>query len=197
MQKNLPFSQILDTLTMLVDKKTSGTMFIRSDSNHAITIALDSGRIHAMYYGAKRGRKAIPLISNTSAGSYKFEVSNLVESFHDLPPTPEILNLLRNPSSENKPKPTISPASIPHGEAIKEEKKEVLSQKLKSLLAEHMGPIAEIVFDDTVDEVGDFCATPQLTEELINRLSEEIDNTSEEEQFRDKAYLTFNEILNS
>jgi hypothetical protein len=196
MQIILPFSQILDTLTMLVDKKTSGTMFIHSDNNRAITIALDSGRIHAMYFGAKRGRKAIPLISNISAGSYRFEVSSLVESFHDLPPTPEILNLLRNPNTDSKPKSTTSPTTT-HSDVINEEKKEVLCQKLKSLLAEHMGPIAEIIFDDAVDEVGDFCAIPQLTEELINRLSEEIDITAEEKQFRDKAYQTLNEILNS
>jgi hypothetical protein len=197
MQNIFPFSQILDALTELVDRKHSGTMFIRSESNHAITIAMDSGRIHAMYFGAKRGRKAIPLLSGISGGSYRFEVSNFVETYHDLPPTPEILNLLRNPSTAKKPSPTASSTPISHGEAIKEEKKDVLCQKLKSLLAEHMGPIAEIVFDDTVDEVGDFCATPKLTEELINRLSEEIDNTSEVEQFRDKAYMTLNEILNS
>ncbi|WP_316368458.1 hypothetical protein [Candidatus Thiodiazotropha sp. CDECU1] len=197
MQKNLPYSQILDFLTELVDKQTTGTLFVHSESNRAITIALDRGRIHALYFGARRGRKAIPLISSITGGSYRLELSDLVEAFHDLPPTHEILNLLRNPQINNKPSPTVSSTSTSHIEAIEEEKKEILCQKLKSLLAEHVGPIAEIVFDDTAEEVGDFCSTPQLTQDLINKLSEEIDNPDEMEQFKDQAYVTLSKILHS
>jgi hypothetical protein len=197
MQKTVPYSQIVDYLTELVDNKASGTLFIHSESNRAITIAIDSGRIHALYFGARRGRKAITLISDISGGSYRFEVSNLVEAFHDLPPTPEILNLLRNPNSVNESRPRTSSTTMSHGKSIKEEKKDILCQELKSLLLQHMGPIAEIVFDDAADEIGDFCATPQLTEDLINKLSEEIDNATEVEQFRSKAYLTLKNILDS
>ncbi|MES9970089.1 MAG: hypothetical protein ABW092_08650 [Candidatus Thiodiazotropha sp.] len=197
MQKNVPYSHILDFLTDLVDKETSGTLFIHSESNRAITIALDKGRIHALYFGARRGRKAIPLISGITGGSYRLELSDLVEAFHDLPPTHEILNLLRNPEINNRPRPTVSSPHASHVEAIQEEKKEILCQKLKSLLAEHMGPIAEIVFDDTVDEIGDFCSTPQLTQDLINKLSEEIDNPNEVEQFKDQAYVTLSKVLHS
>ncbi|MES9992779.1 MAG: hypothetical protein ABW098_12545 [Candidatus Thiodiazotropha sp.] len=197
MQKITPYPQILEFLTKLVDENRSGTLFIRSEDNHAITIALDSGRIIALYYGAKRGHKAIPLISSISGGSYRLEESNLVGIYHDLPSTPELLNLLRNPHSPNKPKPTTSSAAISSDEVIREEQKDILCQELKSLLVQHMGPIAELVFDDIADEVGDFCATPQLTEDLINKLSEEIDNATDEEQFRNQAYVTLNKILNS
>ncbi|MEW8266878.1 MAG: hypothetical protein AB2731_12115 [Candidatus Thiodiazotropha sp.] len=197
MRKNTPYPQILEFLTDLVDKKASGTLFVHSDSNHVITIALNSGRIHALYYGAKRGRKAIPLISTISGGSFRLEKSSLVETFHDLPSTPELLNLLRNPHAEKKPKPAASSTEGINNKAIGEDKKDILCQELKSLLVQRMGPIAEIVFDDAVDEIGDFCATPQLTEDLINKLSEEIDNSAEEAQFRDEAYVTLSKILNS
>jgi hypothetical protein len=200
MPKNVPYSQILNFLTELVDNKTTGTLFIHTENNRAITIALDKGEIHALYFGARRGRKAIPQIRDITGGSYRLEVSDLVEAFHDLPPTHEILNLLRNPDTKSSPSPTPSTTtSIPisHNEAIEEEKKEILCDKLKSLLGEHMGPIADIVFDDTVEEIGDFCSTPQLTQDLIDKLSEEIDSAKEVEQFKQKAYVTLNKILNS
>jgi hypothetical protein len=196
MHRNLPYSQILDILTNLVDNKASGTLFVHSECNHAITLGIESGRINAIYFGARRGRKAIPLISNISSGSYRFEKSNVVNSAHDLPSTPEILNLLRNPHSANESR-AVAPSSATKNEAIKEEKKVRLCQELKGLLAEHMGPIADLVFDDAVDDVGDFCSTPKLTQDLIDKLSEEIDDTSEVKQFRDKAYVALNNILKS
>jgi hypothetical protein len=196
MHKNVPYSQILEFLTDLVDSKTSGTLFVHSECNHAITIALDKGRINAIYFGARRGRKAIPLVSNISSGSYRFEATNLVGSSHDVPSTPEILNLLRSPYAVKVPGSTVSsPAS--DDDVIREGKKNILCRELKSLLAEHMGPIADMVFDDVVDEVGDFCSTPQLTQDLINKLSEEIDDASEVRQFKNKAYVALNNILKS
>ncbi|MCU7929206.1 MAG: hypothetical protein KZQ90_00250 [Candidatus Thiodiazotropha sp. (ex Codakia rugifera)] len=196
MRENVPYSQILDFLTNLVDNKTSGTLFVHSESNHAITIALENGRIHAIYFGARRGRKAIPLVSNISGGSYKFEASGLVGTFHDLPTTPEVLNLLRNPHTTNESRSTDS-SPVTHNDVITEENKTILCQELKGLLAEHMGPIAEMIFDDVVSEVGDFCSTPKLTQDLINKLSAEIDDSTEVEQFRGKAYLALNNVLKS
>lgn len=196
MQKTIPYSRILDFLTDLVDNKTSGTLYIHSECNHAITIALDNGQINAMYFGARRGRRAIPLIRNISRGSYRLDKSNLVENPHDLPPTHDLLNQLRNPHTTIESNSTAS-SSVNAGEVISEEKKKRLCQELKNLLAKHMGPFAEIIFDDAVDEVGNFCSTPQLTQELINKLSEEIDDTNEMEQFRNNAYLVLNNVLKS
>jgi hypothetical protein len=195
MPKILPYSQLLKVLTNLVDKKTSGTLFIRSDSNHAITIALNAGKIHAMYFGAKRGRKAIPLISEISAGSYRFEASDFIENSHDLPPTQEILGLLREPKAAGKAATTSSTPPAGKDKKVREEQKTILCQQLKALLSEHIGPIAEIIFDDIAEEVGNFCATPQLTHDLINKLSEEIGDGAEVEQFRSKAYTVLNSFF--
>lgn len=188
------YSKILEFLTGLVDSKSSGTLFIHSDCNHAITVALDKGHIIALYFGGRRGRKAIPLISKISSGSYRFDESKLVETSQDLPSTPELLNLLRSSAAAVEfSHSAVSPAA--GNEAIEEELKNILCQELKKLLAEHMGPIADVVFDDAASEVGDFCSTPQLTQDLINKLSEEIDDAGEVEQFRKKAFLTLNKIL--
>ncbi|PLY17009.1 MAG: hypothetical protein C0631_00275 [Sedimenticola sp.] len=193
MRDNLTYSELLDVLTGLVDEKTSGTLFIRTDSNHVITIALDAGQIYAMFYSARRGRKAIPLISNIAGGSYKLESSGLKGISHDLPSTPEILNLLRNPHVAEESGPD-SGAGASGGE-ITDKNKTILCQELKNLLAEHLGPIAEMVFDDTVDEAGDFCATPELAQALVSKLAADIDDADEVEQFKSRAYAAINRML--
>jgi hypothetical protein len=201
-KRNVSYSKILDFLTTQVDKTMSGTLFIHSKCNRAITIALDSGEIHALYMGARRGRKAIPLISNITGGSYRFEVSDLVEANHDLPPTHEILHLLRRPhSSSNNGTDRSVPANIAvtapmnNTKGLSDEKIDILCQELKGLLSEHLGPIADVVFDDTVDEVGDFYSSPELLQSLINKLSEEIDNNNEVEHFVSNANVILNSIL--
>jgi hypothetical protein len=194
MQKDISFSKILEFLTDLIDNKTSGTLYVISECNHAGTISLDKGEINAIYFGARRGQKAIPMISNISRGCYRFEGTNLVERTHELPPTHEILNLLRNPHILNTSSPTAStPANA--NELITDENKSRLCRTLKHLLAEHIGPIADMVIDDAVDEIGDFCSTPQLTQDLIDKLSEEIDDNNEVKQFRNKAYAALKDIL--
>ncbi len=195
MSTNVPYSQILSFLTDLVNKKASGTLFIRSESNHAIMIALDNGQIHKIFFGARRGRKAIPLVRSISGGSCKFEASNLAGNAHDLPLTPEILNLLRNPDNLNESRPAASPP-VTNNKEVSEANKNILCQELKSLLAGYMGPFADVVFEDAVAEVGDFCSTPELTQDLIEKLSEELDDSTEVEQFRTKAYAVLDKILN-
>jgi hypothetical protein len=151
--------------------------------------------------GARRGRKAIPLISNITGGSYRFEVSDLVEAYHDLPPTHEILHLLRNRHDSNNntdislPTAFSIPTTMTDHEGLSTDKKDLLYQELKGLLSQHLGPIADVVFDDTVDEVGGFCSSPELTQSLISKLSEEIDNNSEVEHFISNANVILNSVL--
>jgi hypothetical protein len=206
-ERNVSYSKILDFLTTQIDKTMSGTLFIHSSCNRAITIALDSGEIHALYMGAKRGRKAIPLISNITGGSYRFEVSDLVEANHDLPPTHEILHLLRKPhGSSNNGSALSIPTSISaktstknnntnNPKGLPDEKIDILCQELKGLLSEHLGPIADVLFDDTVDEVGNFYSSPEMVESLINKLSEEIDNNNEAKHFISSANVIINSVL--
>jgi hypothetical protein len=194
MESTAPYSEILIALTKLVDSSASGTIFIHSECNHAITIAMKSGNIHAIYFGPKKGRNAITLISRITGGSYRFEKTDLVGISHDLPSTPEILNLLRTPDTKSAVKVTYS---IPNNEqAISDNLRTTLCQNLKSEYTKHMGPIADMLFDDIAEEVGDFCATPQLTENLISKLSEEIDNTTQAEEFKMTSYKILNDIIN-
>lgn len=194
MRENVPYSQILDVLTDLIDNKASGSLFVRTEDNHAITIAVDTGRISAIYYGARHGLKAISQISNISGGSYRFDPLQMDGTSHEPLATPEILNLLRNPHTLDATGPRVhSPGA---GEQrITEAGKDMLCQKLKGLLARHLGPIADMVFEDTVDEAGDFCSTPELARTMIDKLSADIDDPDEAEKFKTEAYAAIRTML--
>jgi len=195
MEDNLTFSQLMELLTDLVDERQTGTLFIRSDDNHVITVGLEKGRINALFYGAKRGRNAIPLISQINTGSYRFESGVLTGVNQELPATPEILNLLRMRESSVPGAPTHSTPATHAGSAISHEKRDRLCRQLKELLGDYLGPIAQMVFDDAMAESGAFYATPEQAKAFIQKLTLDIDNPKEIEDFRNKAFEVFDKVL--
>ena len=191
MAKNLPFPQLLDVLTDLVDKKNTGTLFIHSDDHHAITLVLDKGRISALYHGPKRGRNAIAPISNVRSGTYRFEATGLAGANQNLPSTPEVLSLLREPQTAGVAGPVITAGAG----KVSPEERDKICQELKDLLATHLGPIAGIVFDGALGNAGDFCATPEGTQEFIDTLAEDIDDPGEQVEFREHANAALRRVL--
>ncbi len=191
MAQSLTYLQLLDVLTELIDKQSSGTLYIRSECNHLITFALDAGRIYAVYHGPRRGRSAIPLVSGISGGTYHFESTQLSGTPQDLPATAEILELIRNVAGD-------SSASMPSpgsGRAVSEQQRKRICDELKQLLTEHLGPIADMVFEDALEEDSGFCSTPAHTRQLIDKLADDIDDNAETAQFREKASAIVHRLM--
>lgn len=183
MADSLTYPQLLEVLADLVGKKRSGTLYIRSDCNHVISFALDAGRIYALYHGPRRGRNAIPLVSGIAGGTYHFESTQLSATPQDLPSTAEILELI----SAHQRKQAAPALASSAGEAVSDQQKNRVCGELKRLLTEHLGPIADMVFEDAVEEIEDFCSTPERTLQLIDKLADDIEDGAETEQFREKA----------
>lgn len=167
-------------------------MFIRSQCNHAISFSLEAGRIYALNHGPRRGRSAIPLISQIAGGSYRFDTAGPGRPAQELRPTAEILQLLI--TSRTGADVQGSSSSAGGTDSISVEQKLLICQELKKLLTQHLGPIADMVFDDTVDEEGSFCSTPEKTQELIDKLATDIGDPKEIEQFRREAQKTIDQI---
>jgi hypothetical protein len=195
MTESLTYLQLVEALTALVNNKASGTMFIRSQCNHAITFTLDAGRIYAVHHGPRRGLSAIPLIGQIAGGSYRFDAAGPGRPPQELPSTAEILERLKTPQGTIEAPANASPAD--ENDAVSAEQKHRICHELKNLLMAHLGPIAEMVFDDTVDEKGDFCSTSERTQELIAKLASDIGDPAEIIQFREDAYRMVSKILGS
>ena len=193
MTENLTHLQLLDTLSDLVNNKASGTMFIRSECNHAISFSLERGRIYAVHHGPKRGPRAVYLIGQITGGSYRFAADGPRRPPQDLPATTEILEQLRSPRTADSDQPT--PSTKDDASRVSREQKHHLCRELKALLTQHLGPIAEMVFEDTVDGAGDFCSTPERTQALIDKLAGDIEDPDEVAQFRTEAQRRIQRIL--
>jgi len=170
-------------------------MFIHSRCNHAISFCLDSGQIYAINHGPRRGDKAISLIGQITGGSYRFDESSPNRLAQDLPPTAEILGRLK--TSQDTAKIPTSSSSAVGADSVSAEQKQRICQELKNLLLEHLGPIAEMVFDDTVDETGDFYSSPERTQVLIDKLAVDIGDPAEIAQFSKEANKVISKMLGS
>lgn len=191
------FSEVVDVISNLVSKKASGTLFIRSESNSSASFGLDAGRITSIYYGLQHGMKAVPLIRDIPAGNYRFEPSILNKILQDLPNARELIDQLRQSPSDEPSEPK---SQVPANRAnilINEEDRKALCRNLKRLLTEHLGPIANLVFDDTMAEAGDFCATLEMALAFISKLACEIGDPTEMEQFKSKASAAIKNAMKS
>ena len=134
------------------------------------------------------------MICQIRFGTYRFEAGLLSGIQQELPPTEEILNQLRSPDSDRLSIPsdieTVHPDS-----GISREKRDRLCRQLKELLCNYLGPIAQMVFDDAVAESGIFYATPEQAKDFIHKLTEDIDNPREIEEFHNKAFEVFDKVL--
>ena len=167
---SLTYHQLTDELTRLVESSSSGTLFIHSDCNHAITFTLESGRITAIYFGPRKGRKAIPLTRGITGGSCRFDPNGLARSPQDLPPTQEILAQLHPNGASTMTTPSPVPGEQPTDPWPDEVQKKFLGE-LQTVLTDHLGPIADLIFEESMAEVGDLSATEGRFQSLIDKLA--------------------------
>ena len=178
---SLTYRQLMDELTRLIKSRSSGTLFIHSDCNHAITFTLKSGQITALYFGPRKGRRAIPMTLGISGGTCHFDETELARVPQDLPPTPEIMAQLQ-PSAMTE---ESTPGSLP------EEVRYQILQELQQILTENLGPIANLIFEETLGEMDTPCATEDSFQHLIQKLSLNIE-PGEITRFHDQVAEVFN-----
>jgi len=160
-------TQLINLLKSLVNEQRTTTLYVRTNDNHLITFGVDRGEIVSMRCGAKRGERAIPMIRQMRAGTYRLddEHTPLRNAGITLPPSQTLLLLL---AEEDE---------------IEASDCEWVQDVLCKVLADYMGPIAPLVCRETVEAVGGL-DSPEQVERVIDRLAREIDNSAEAERFR-------------
>jgi len=184
MTTSFAYPQLLEILQELIHKRESGMMFIRSECNHLITFALQKGQVTAINFGPRRGDRAIPHIKEISGGTYRFDKESQVSAPQQLPDIRELMNLLKsNGASPETMNPVGAGAA---GRGASDSNSRRFSKELKELLTDYLGPIADVIFDDTLEEIGGVCSNTHQAQILIDRLATDIDE-AEIWQFREKA----------
>jgi hypothetical protein len=68
----LSFTELMATLNQACNECKTGTLFISSEDNRAISFVLKQGQIVSCSYGHLRGQHALPAIGRLQAGSCAF-----------------------------------------------------------------------------------------------------------------------------
>ena len=186
------YEEFVALLDRMVKRRESGSLFVRTDSNHSVIIGVDDGEIVALVAGNKRGLSALGKITGFSSCSVKLDADSVVD-FHrgELPASDEILYRL----SHRLPPETDGVESVSQGEtgsllagAPGESIDSVLAGSiLCELLSDYLGPIAPMICDEATDG-GKSLRTPDQLVKAINALASEIESAPEARDFSDKAY---------
>ena len=184
MTPSFAYPQLLEILQELIDKQETGTLFIRSECNHLAAFTLQRGQATAVSFGPRRGDRAIPHIKEISGGTYRFDRESPVGAPQQLPDTRELMTLLKSNGAMNEIVNAAGSGSAGGDASDRSSRK--FSKELKELLTDHLGPIADVIFDDTIEEIGGNCSNTHQAQILIDRLATDIDD-AEIWQFREKA----------
>lgn len=177
------YEQILAVLTDLCGSNRTGTLFITTSDRHAAWFVLQDGKIVSCNYSVKRGRDAIPLLKTIKAGSFRFANGVFGAIARDpLPPTEALLSEI-SPTITGiaTPVPDVSRSLATQAPAGVVKVGSLLAEMKKELL-KHLGPIAEMLLDDYIDDHG-MPANGGEALAFINAMAKELRNASNAEAF--------------
>jgi len=185
MNDEMPREKIIRLIKDAVARKSTGTVYIRTDLKHMVIIGLKDGEIVTLLSGPKRGVKAIPVLAGMRAGVLRLEETVVPFHLDELPRTDALLEMLEQGGADSRQGSAIAPhAASRAGDAAFE--KEAVRKVLCPLLTEYMGPISSIMCADALAGLGDSADVVQLRS-AIDQMAAEIGNAEEAKQFTQRA----------
>ena len=186
MAEQITYEGFLHLIERMVERKESGTVYVRTNTNHSVFVGLNKGHIEAFTSGPKHGPEAITTILQMSSGSCRR--NDTVLSFHasDLPSTSDILLLLKKRS----PQPMGQESPAPGAQIDSMRATKILCE----LLHDYVGPVAPIICEDVIDNGAKIRTCADL-ESAIGNLAEEIDSSAEATEFINRARENLREII--
>lgn len=186
---------LLTELEQLIQAKQDATISVATDDQHSVMIGVMRGEIHFLSFGSHRGAEALQLLRSTNRCAYQVFGGALDRHNHDLPTTPEIMQILRDgavreahASLSSRLQAQDPEQTDPEGE-MGQPPPQWLERALDDIRREFevaVGPLASTVFQMTLKNMGT-PSTPNDFNHFVALLSEEIDDLEAAHQFTDKA----------
>jgi hypothetical protein len=180
MNQEITRDQLAALLQSQIAEKQTSTLYVHTDDNHLIAVGMEHGEIVSLTCGAKRGKRAIPLIQKMHSGTYRFD-ENVMPDRHattELPTGNELLASLA-------------------GDVVEEDKPcdpDQLQATLCKVLQDHMGPMAAVVCKETIEAAGGLDSLDKI-KRVIDDLAREIDDPGEANQFQVHALTELKNLL--
>lgn len=194
MAKHCDYRQLMEHLSKLISDKRSGTLYIKSDDDHAGMISLRDGHIISMFCQSQHGQPAIEQIRKMSGATCRFDPNAPGIDSGECPSTPEILRVLAPGGPESLEIPAAGEASASPA-AVPKALEDLLAQ-LRMGLQNRIGPIATMVMDQALAESGRIEQANQV-KALIDRLTREIDDKREASSFATEARSSLRKAVES
>jgi len=180
--------RLWEMLNELVTEARTGTLYIKSDDAHAGMISLRNGEVVGILYRSRFGAPAVELIRQVTGGTCRFDANAPGVEAGACPPTLEILHALAPPGQ-----------SAVNGSAEATRRmgdKAALQGFLNDLsghLQSHIGPIAAMVLEGAVQEMGQLRRIDQA-KSLITKLMGEIDDDGDASSFLSDALDSLSKV---
>ena len=176
-------SALVDYPTLIRDlygkmqTRASGTMFIKTDDNHSITIALQDGIVITAISGALLGRMALEYFAKVERASYVFK--NQIFRYPNSAPSPDdvaqLLQIQVNSQAASSATPVLQPGNRDfHERAV---------HIIKTQLMKNLGPVGSVLVDDALESLSSLVGTLDEARSFAIMMSKEIDHPDEAEQF--------------
>lgn len=189
MSVRLDYDAFYRLLADSVSEVATCTIFGRTDSNHSVIIGLDRGRIVCLRCGARKGMEAVAALREMQTGTFRVDDSLLELHSTAPPPTADLIAAL-HPTHGKVP---ASDATERHAGVTFDAA--AVGSSLCSIVSDYLGPVAPIVCEEKIAEVGGLRGREEL-EAAIRNLAWEIDDSGgEADRFVMQARATFESIL--
>jgi hypothetical protein len=171
-----PFSEIIIELKKLCDTKTTGTLFIATKKNRAAQVMIENGEIVFIYFAGKRGQKALSLMSEIQAGTFRFQAGKVISKRLPLPDTNAILQIFAGVVGQENLETKLAQSVPAAANSLNDTQKTIL----KECLAEYIGPMASIVCEDYFHSALDFMT-------IVDILATKISSVEQRDEFKERV----------
>lgn len=186
--------QIVKKLRQLISSQTTGTFFIKT-AKHLAVLSIKEGKIISLTFAHLRALQALQQIVKIDSGECSFKSSLMGNVQPELPSSREIIHQIEI-AGANVPK-HIAPAQKPLAEKLVKQKnfsEDELLAGIADILLAYIGPISSMICDNAASDIGGISSLSDV-ERLLKILSEDISDSSQQEEFFNKALLFSKKIF--
>jgi hypothetical protein len=187
MNNEIPAAEVIQTIRDLVNSKGTATLYVRTDKNRVVIVAVKEGEIITLSSGPKHGAKAIPVLREMRSAAVRLENGAIAFHSENMPATSALLATLEgDPPDGDTRREERAGARNKTGLEV-EKVKAVLSQ----LLSEYLGPMAPVCCEQVFDSLGNSLDAERLRL-AIKKMAAEAGSPDEAQSFTLRAWKRLN-----
>jgi len=182
MSEKLSNAQVLQLIRDHVSDMRTATLYIRTDQNRLVIVAIRQGDIVTLSSGPKHGEKAIPLLREMQSAVVRVEDEAVPFHSESVPPTTVLMAMLEGDTARQVPVGDETPQAG-GGTDLETQR---ITAVLADLLSEYLGPVAPVFCEQVVGSL----ARPLNHDRLVSaveKLATEAGGPQEAEDFRKRA----------